>query len=115
MTNETTLFCIVDGDSIAFPIDILSGKSIGHLKEAIHEKKPKVFSGIGPDEVILWSVNVPDEVILWSVNVPDEGNKVALDNIEPKTILKSSEAISKVFGAKPEPETIHVIVERPSQ
>ncbi|KAF9993305.1 hypothetical protein BGZ80_008193, partial [Entomortierella chlamydospora] len=59
MANEVTLFCIVDGDSTAFSVDILPGKTVDHLKKKIKEEKSKVFSEVDPDELILWHVSIP--------------------------------------------------------
>ncbi|KAF9405452.1 hypothetical protein BGZ76_006572, partial [Entomortierella beljakovae] len=59
MTNEITLFCIVDGDSTAFPIDLAVSKTVGHLKDAIKKKKEPRFDDLAADELILYHVSVP--------------------------------------------------------
>ncbi|KAF9199942.1 hypothetical protein BGZ49_009887 [Haplosporangium sp. Z 27] len=104
MINEITLFCILDGESTAFSIDIPIGKTVDHLKDAIKKKQSPVFDDIRASDLTL-----------WSVVVPDEGIPVNLEHVEPKTLLaKSTKSIKIVFGEDPAPDTIHCIVQRPA-
>ncbi|KAF9343282.1 hypothetical protein BGX26_005986 [Mortierella sp. AD094] len=108
MTNEITLFCIVDGDSTAFSIDIIPGKTIDHLKDAIKKKKAPEFDDIAADKLTLWYVSIPigDD--------DDDDIPIVLANYANARKLRATSEISEVFGASLPKKTIHVIVQRTS-
>jgi len=52
------LFCWILGVSASpFPVDIEDNQTVGHLKEAIVNKKPRSLSNVEPDELKLWKVS----------------------------------------------------------
>ncbi|KAF9301974.1 hypothetical protein BGZ74_006041 [Mortierella antarctica] len=59
--NILTLFCLVDGEatSNAFPVEIESTKTVGHLKDLIKAKKTNNFHAVDANELTLWRVSVP--------------------------------------------------------
>ncbi|KAF9387617.1 hypothetical protein BGX21_000500, partial [Mortierella sp. AD011] len=105
MNNEITLFCIVDKDSNAFPIDILPKKTIGHLKELIKNKNSPRFDHIVSCELTLWRVSLS--------SAPER--QITLDPLTADKLGNSTSKIGKVFGESPPEETIHVIVQPPPE
>ncbi|ORZ20930.1 hypothetical protein BCR41DRAFT_394840 [Lobosporangium transversale] len=104
MAAVINLLCIVDGESTAFPVDILPGKSICILKRRIKDEKHPEFADISSRRLVL-----------WHVSLPEDGNQVNLDDIHMKReISKETRHVSDIFGAKaPGGGTIHIIVKRP--
>ncbi|KAF9196321.1 hypothetical protein BGZ49_002858, partial [Haplosporangium sp. Z 27] len=100
---KVKLFCIVEGDSSAFPVKLDADDTVGELKKAIKEEQSPLFDDIRASELVL-----------YSVEVADEGFPVHLKQVESKTLLaKSTKSIKAVFGENPAPDTIHCIVQRP--
>ncbi|KAF8949847.1 hypothetical protein BGZ46_004913, partial [Entomortierella lignicola] len=99
MTSEKVrLFCILDGDSTAFPVKVATDETVGELKKAIKGEKPNDLQDVDADKLIL-----------FHVSVADEGKPVHLENVESKTpLIKSTNEISEVFGTLPAKKTIHV-------
>ncbi|ORZ18265.1 hypothetical protein BCR41DRAFT_44323 [Lobosporangium transversale] len=104
MTQKIKLFCILDGDSSAFEVQLDADDSIAALKKAIKKEKEPEFDYIPADKLNL-----------FHVSVPDEGATINLANIESKELLtRATSKISKIFGTSPLPEeTINVIIQRP--
>ncbi|KAF9902465.1 hypothetical protein BX616_001919 [Lobosporangium transversale] len=105
MSDEISLFCILHGESVAFPVDINPQGTSSHLKKAIKKEKENALQDIDADKLI------PHKV-----SVPYEGTTVNLANVKTKELLTGATSkILKIFGTSPLPEeTIHVIVQRPS-
>ena len=61
MATELSLNCWIDGldNANAFPVDILSSKTIGHLKKAIKKEKENALNHIDADQLEIWKVNDP--------------------------------------------------------
>ena len=111
MTNNLlTLFCLVDGESTSFSVDIDTSKTVDHLKKAIKAEKTNVLSDVDADELTLWRVSIP-------VDYDDDDDRIpiVLDNVnnKDKKKLRETRELSEVFPAKPPKNTIHVIVQRP--
>ncbi|ORZ15009.1 hypothetical protein BCR41DRAFT_82362 [Lobosporangium transversale] len=105
MTQKIKLFCILDGDSSAFEVQLDADDSIAALKKAIKKEKENDFREIDADKLNL-----------FHISVPDEGATINLANIESKELLtRATSEISEVFGSAPAKKTIHVIIQRPSQ
>jgi len=111
MSNTVTLLCLVHGQlgDSAFPIDIEKNKLVGHLKDAIKEKKSNDFQGIDAEKLALWRVSIPDD------------NDQALTNLELKNDdekgvkkIRPSDEISDIFPHSPERKHIHIIVVPPA-
>ncbi|KAF9147092.1 hypothetical protein BGX20_006757, partial [Mortierella sp. AD010] len=105
MTSEITLFCIVDGDSTAFSIDIASTKTVDHLKKEIKKDQSPVFDHLRASDLTLWSVNIPCD---------DDEKPITLVDQTNRKKLRATSDISEVFGTAPPKKTIHCIVERPA-
>ncbi|KAF9349932.1 hypothetical protein BGX26_011839 [Mortierella sp. AD094] len=110
MTNNLlSLFCLVDGEatSNAFPVEIESTKTIGHLKDLIKAKKANNFHDVDADDLILWRVSIPDD--------DDDEQPILLENVPERKKLKATTKLSKVFDSELPEDTIHIIVQRPPQ
>ncbi|KAF9337986.1 hypothetical protein BGZ91_009113, partial [Linnemannia elongata] len=57
--NLLTLFCLADGDSVAFSVEIAASKTVDHLKHAIKIKIPDTFKGVDAMDLTLWRVSIP--------------------------------------------------------
>ncbi|KAF0480809.1 crinkler CRN family protein [Gigaspora margarita] len=99
-SSDITLICLVKGN--AFPIDIGKDKLVGHLKDAIKNKKQREFSNIDADELKLWKVEIPD----------DDANNIDNYSFHNRDVLLPSKPINKYFKKIPK-EHIHVIVSPP--
>ena len=103
------LGCIVLGEKNAFPVDFDTGKTIGHLKGAIKEKK----------SVALGNTDAND-LKLWKVNIPESRKHEIYEGIDVKVKFKGEEldsdldTIGDCFEGQPTAKHIHIIVERPS-
>jgi hypothetical protein len=113
-----TLSCLVAGENPydnSFPVDIDTNKvkTVGHLKDAIKEKKQNDFANVDADKLKLWKVDIsPEEENekLKLVNTKINVNiKEELEGVELKPLSK----ISKHFPSQPADEHIHIIVQRP--
>ncbi|KAF9895479.1 hypothetical protein BX616_009612, partial [Lobosporangium transversale] len=105
MTTEITLFCIVDGDSTAFSVDILPNKTVDHLKKKIKEEQSPLFDNLRAQDLILFHVLIPSapkrQIALNNLTADDEANK------KPQELDDSTSEISEVFGSTPAKKTIH--------
>ncbi|KAG0007896.1 hypothetical protein BGZ81_004501, partial [Podila clonocystis] len=111
MTNKNlTLFCLVDGESTPFPVEIEPTKTIGALKKDIKEEKAIAFAGVDADMLTLWKVS-----ILVADDDDDEDLPILLHSIPKadKKRLKATREIHDIFGDEAAKNMIHVIVERP--
>ena len=59
MATEISLNCCILGlDNLkTFPIDIVSSKTVGHLKNAIKKRNPWTLQHIEVDQLEIWKVN----------------------------------------------------------
>jgi len=59
MSTVLELNCWILGDEpqCVFPVKIASSETVGHLKEAIKDKKKQTFTGIDADLLDLWKVS----------------------------------------------------------
>ncbi|OAQ22282.1 hypothetical protein K457DRAFT_345649 [Linnemannia elongata AG-77] len=104
--NLLTLFCLVDGDSVPFSVDIDASKTVDHLKDAIKSKKTPRFDDVAADELTLWRVSIP--------LVPKKDRKdISLGEVSSKEELDETDDLSDVFQDKLPKKTIHIIVQRP--
>ena len=103
------LGCIVLGERNAFPVDFDTGKTIGHLKGAIKEKK----------SVALGNTDAND-LKLWKVNIPESRKHEIYEGIDVKVKFKGEDldsdlnTIGDCFEGQPTAKHIHIIVERSS-
>jgi hypothetical protein len=58
MSDILNLNCWIVGDDPrrTFPVDIAKTKMVGHLKDAIKDKKKNTFVGLDADSLDLWKV-----------------------------------------------------------
>jgi hypothetical protein len=107
MTNDPpTLFCLVDGDSTSFSVDIDASKTVDHLKDAIKTKQSPDFDNLVASNLTLWRVSIP--------LVPKKDRKdISLSDVPLKEELDETDDHSDVFPVKLPKKTIHIIVQRP--
>ncbi|KAF8946546.1 hypothetical protein BGZ46_005758, partial [Entomortierella lignicola] len=113
MTSEKVkLFCILDGDSTAFPVKVATDESVGDLKDAIGEKKPNDLQDVDADKLILWHVAIPSSPArtIRLNNLTSDDAK----NMLPEKLDESDDLISEKFEAIPPKKTIHIIVQLPA-
>ncbi|KAG0198791.1 hypothetical protein BGX33_012070 [Mortierella sp. NVP41] len=104
--NLLTLFCLVDGDSMPFSVDIDASKTVDHLKKLIKAEKTNNFSDVDADQLTLWHVSIP--------LVPKKDRKdISLGDVSSKEELDETDDLSDVFPDKLPKKTIHIIVQRP--
>ncbi|KAK3812540.1 MAG: hypothetical protein J3R72DRAFT_498661 [Linnemannia gamsii] len=104
--NFLALFCLVDGDSMPFSVDIDASKTVDHLKDAIKTKIPGTFKGVDAKDLTLWRVSIP--------LVPRKDRKdISLSDVPLKEELDETDDLSEVFPDKLPKKTIHIIVQRP--
>ncbi|KAF9306176.1 hypothetical protein BG003_001088 [Podila horticola] len=109
MTDKlVTLFCIEDGDSTPFSVDIDPLKTVDHLKVAIKDKKTPRFDDIAADELTLWRVSIP-------LGPLKDRKQIILGKVESATELDPADDISDFFKETPAKRMIHIIVQRPPQ
>ncbi|KAG0012920.1 hypothetical protein BGZ80_011418 [Entomortierella chlamydospora] len=111
MTSEKVkLFCILDGDSTAFPVKVATDETVGELKTAIKSENKNLFDDVDSRELTLWSVSIassPKRQIILDNLLKEKDNT-------PKELEDPTSEISEVFGTAPAKKTIHVIVRRPA-
>ncbi|KAG4038054.1 hypothetical protein PC123_g26383 [Phytophthora cactorum] len=114
-----TLYCVVVGVAgSAFPVDIDENKSVGHLKDAIKEKKPDTIT-CEADKLQLfltkkegggWLVSdSPDVISMRSGTIPEQVDELLHEQIDP------AEEVGELFGGAPTKKVIHVLVVVPKQ
>jgi hypothetical protein len=107
MSNKIRLFCILNGDSIPFSVELERNVTVDDLKKAIKNENISELEGIHSSKLVLWHVSI--------LSVPKR--QIELSNLTIQEKLKKldpTSEISEVFGNSPPKKTIHVIVERPS-
>ncbi|KAI9460095.1 hypothetical protein F5148DRAFT_272422 [Russula earlei] len=105
MAANLDLFVYIIGMGNAFPVNIERSMTVGHLKEAILQKKPNDLKGVDADRLKLYQVDLPDDKDL------EKAAKQATEGQEPLTV--SSRLLSKIFQRDPLEERVSILVEVP--
>ncbi|KAG0253847.1 hypothetical protein BGZ95_006191, partial [Linnemannia exigua] len=110
--DPLTLFCLVDGESLssAFPVEIESSKTIGHLKKLIKTETPDKFIGVNVRDLALWRVSIPIS------NVDNNNLGALLDKVPDKdkmNLTSPAMRLSEIFPEGLLDRTVHVIVHPP--
>ncbi|KAF9427922.1 hypothetical protein BGZ76_002137, partial [Entomortierella beljakovae] len=111
MSGEITLFCIVDGESSKFLVDILPTKTVGHLKNAIKDMKENDLKDIDADRLILWATAIPS-IPIRTIKL-DNLTSDDTANMPPLLLDESDDLISEKFEAELPRKTIHVVIKLP--
>ncbi|KAF9160980.1 hypothetical protein DFQ26_005016 [Actinomortierella ambigua] len=133
-TTLLTLFCLVDGETNSFPVDIEPSKTVAHLKKLIKAEKAPRFDDVAADKLTLWCVSIPvlpkkDRKEIRLADVPsderrelNESDDVAsmlaeappnpIEASPKKSIVPSLRKKSSTIEAPPK-KIIHIIVQRP--
>lgn len=110
MSNSLiTLFVIIDRETIAdaFPIDIDTSKTIGHLKQLIKDHNPRSVSALDARKLRLWHINIP--------YASERGyeDTISLHELCGTCLLAPYLKLKDFFGANPDGRKIHILVELP--
>ncbi|KAG0315818.1 hypothetical protein BGZ99_007246 [Dissophora globulifera] len=103
--NQWTLWCLLDGESTPFPVEIESTKTIGALKKAIKDDNAVAFADVDAKMLTLWKVSVP-------VLPKKERKGISLVDV-PSQELDETDDVSDAFKETLPKKTIHIIVQRP--
>ncbi|KAG0019239.1 hypothetical protein BGZ82_000211 [Podila clonocystis] len=106
--NPLTLFCLVDGQtpSNAFPVEIESTKTVGHLKDLIKAKKANNFQDVDADVLTIWHVSIPAD---------NQASAITIDALDDKTELNNPRTrLSKLFPESPDDNTYIIVQRRPA-
>ncbi|KAG0365754.1 hypothetical protein BGX24_003978 [Mortierella sp. AD032] len=104
--NLLTLFCLVDGDSVPFSVDIDASKTVDHLKNLLKTALTPQFDDLPAKDLTLWRVSIP--------LAPKKDRKdISLGDVPLKEELDETDDLSDVFPDKLPKKTIHIIVQRP--
>ncbi|KAF8947741.1 hypothetical protein BGZ46_005489, partial [Entomortierella lignicola] len=120
MTSEKVkLFCILDGDSTAFPVKVATDESVGELKTAIKSENKNLFNDVDARELTLWHVSISIGGDNEEDDNEEEDDKPILlkDHLADAKRIRAKQAatdICEIFGTAPPKNTIHVIVQRPA-
>jgi len=113
-----TLFCIVLGQKIPFPVDINEGMTVGGLKKAIKNNKPNDFKDVDADHLTLHQIKIN-----LDASDEDEYDRI-LDEVSqpgyvftPKRKLRDVWEISQYYGdpSYRQRGAIHILVEPPQK
>jgi len=109
------IFCVIEGETGSFPVEIESTKTVGHLKDAIKANRSNYFDLMKIDaaQVTLWRVSIPDDDKLPALLASFTEEQNLLNFLSDKLKLRPTMKISSVFDAKLPEETIHVFVQLP--
>jgi hypothetical protein len=98
-----TLFCLVQGAPTAFPVDIDSSLTVGHLKDAIKAKNTNDFANIDAVKLRLWKVEIPD----------DRDDLIQGQALQDNNQLLPTRRLVRYWTDTPPSEHIHVIIKLP--
>jgi len=100
------IFCVIEGQTTSFPVEIESTKTVGHLKKAIKADQSPDFDDINAKNLTLWRVSIPI--------LPKKDRKaISLADVSSKEELDEATKLSNIFDAELPEETIHIIVQLP--
>jgi hypothetical protein len=100
-----TVFCIVVGEEVPFPVEIEKSKTVGQLKKLIKEERSDLFSGIPANFLNLYHVEI--------AGGGDMVEKVNQEMSKNPTALDPMKKLVNIFGGDPKEETLHIIVKPP--
>ena len=107
-----TLFCIVLGETTAFPVDIDENMTVGHLKDAIKEKTKPGLDRFAAHALTLYKVNIDmSDKAKFTKEIQDISQDLSKTE---KELFNPSEELSNVFGETGPPKgKIHILVKSP--
>src|SRR5579863_1986103 len=95
-----TLFCLVQGTSTAFPVDIDGNLTVGHLKDAIKAEKAPEFDRWAADKLRLWQVEIP----------VDRNDLIQVQPLQDDDQLEATSYLDEYWTDTPKRRHIHVII-----
>ena len=106
MSNTVTIFCLVQGQSSAFPIRISKSLFVADLKKEIKKEKPNYFRDFDADSLELWKVDIPshDAAAIQQL-VLEENEARGVHLLDPTFEIED-------YFSSPARRYIHVVVKR---
>jgi hypothetical protein len=107
-TDKIKLFCVTDGTSLPFSVDISTDAYVDDLKKIIKVEKQNDFGSIDADKLTLWRASIPSspkKQISLSSLTSDEKTKLMLEELDP------TKTITEIFGTDLPKGTIHLVVQ----
>ncbi|RHZ55278.1 hypothetical protein Glove_417g36 [Diversispora epigaea] len=111
MSDNITLFCLVEGDSKERFFIVITKKNdcVNDLKKKIKEELHPQIENIPAKDIVLWKVNVSTDEDTMEVNI-------ALNDIEEKLKLSHpAKKIRDIFTENITDNSIRIIIEQPSK
>jgi len=106
------IFCVIEGETKSFSVDIERTKTVDHLKKAIKADQSPDLDHINPKNLTLWRVDIPvNDLPALLGSWKDKQN--LLNFLSSKKQLEATEDLSDVFEEKPPKKTIHIFVQLP--
>jgi hypothetical protein len=107
---SNTVWCFLVGERTIFPVDIDQTKTVGHLKEAITQKKRQRLGDVDPDHLTLYRVVIDGS--LDQGPLIDELNRLS-QNLQECTRLKERSQLSEIVGKTPQGKEEYILVQPP--
>ncbi|KAK3817757.1 MAG: hypothetical protein J3Q66DRAFT_190071 [Benniella sp.] len=109
------IFCVIEGETTSFSVEIESTKTVDRLKDAIKAKKSNYFDLMKIDaaQLTLWRVSLPDDDDLPTLLKSLNDKQKLSDFLSDKEKLKATTKLSNIFDAELPEDTIHIIVQLP--
>src|SRR6201996_2981542 len=105
MATVLNLYVYIIGlGSTAFPVDIESHATVGHLKDAIKEKKKPELDNLAADRFTLYKVSIPD-----GKNLEQSAQQAIRE--APELDVPSCPLFEE-FGTQPKAKTVGIVVTR---
>ncbi|KAF9949114.1 hypothetical protein BGZ65_007581 [Modicella reniformis] len=86
MANNLTIWCVVDGESTPFPVDIPAVRTVGHLKKEIKKEKPNFFA-LDADKLALWKVSLPNTATIDILTLETLPHSSTKDELDARTLV----------------------------
>ena len=135
-TSQEVLYdlnCLIDGESIVFPVAAKRDTKVGYLKEIIRSKRElDTLKDIGPHTLELWKVSAIDESrckATWltllpfqpkcslsatpSHNLVERFRSMRNSPSEFADFMEPTDKLYKIFPGQPSTDDLHVIVVLP--
>ena len=97
-----TIFCIVVGEDVSFPVEIEKSKTVGQLKDDIKKKNSRLadFNAL---DLILYRVDLPDDD-----NLEHNVKETLRGRLDP---LKPSKKWVAIYPDGLQEDTVHILVQ----
>ncbi|KAF9361117.1 hypothetical protein BGX26_005746 [Mortierella sp. AD094] len=102
MAGLMKLWCVIDGESIAFSAKALPSDSVDDLKKKIFAENKAAFKDFDPKDLTLW-------------HIPNGATKAELPAAPRNKLSDEWETLQTYFPSGPQEKRIHIVIHRPQQ